>query len=462
LPAELTPLLNAINAWTGPNAFSSPLSSIGGISVEALPNFTVTAVSANGTTATLTVSSVSASLVGATFYGFASGLTHTGFNTATTPVLFTVASQTTLTFSLAVTQTQVSDSGTVTPNASTTLNQSGGPQSWVTAAGQIVVLTSSGQPLVIANAATLADALWIYQNATSVFYDSKESGAAHIFRATNTGGSADLLIVEDLSGNVFLQVGSGSSVLLRNGFQDFSSTVVASNGRFYANTGYAAPASNPDTSLYRSAANTWSIGSGGASGGGNLSLTAPSTTAVPLTVNLAASATGDAIDAKNSSGTVLSGINSSGFIFNWPGRKRVTTSVTNSTNSLGNILDLTISVLAGHKYSFKLVLFAQNSTAAEGLQFDLNGGTATMTSIEFGLSQPAGSSLVLGTVVSTSLGTDLTITTATTSDTMYTICGEFVVNAAGTIIPRFAENSTHISGTAQVTNGYFWVEDSPN
>src|ERR1051326_7074317 len=65
-------------------------------------------------------------------------------------------------------------------------------------------------------------------------------------------------------------------------------------------------------------------------------------------------------------------------------RKRNTANVTNATASMSNLADLSVSVLAGKKYAFTLTLIAKNSTGSEGLQFDLNGGTATFTSIEFG------------------------------------------------------------------------------
>jgi hypothetical protein len=110
-----------------------------------------------------------------------------------------------------------------------------------------------------------------------------------------------------------------------------------------------------------------------------------------------------------------------------------------------------------------VILFAKNSTAAEGLQFDFNGGSATMTSFVAGfVAVPPGSGLVLGVVVVTALGTALTDNTASTGDSMYTIEFSMVVNAGGTFIPRFAEVS-HTSGTAQVDTGSnIWIEDMPN
>jgi hypothetical protein len=144
---------------------------------------------------------------------------------------------------------------------------------------------------------------------------------------------------------------------------------------------------------------------------------------------------------------------------------RTTSSPTNATATMssGVLSDLTLTLLAGAKYFGTLVLFAKNSTAAEGLQFDLNGGSATMTSIEFGFAAtPPGASLALGVLTSTALGTALTVTTATTADAVYTIQVGLVVANAGTLIPRFAEVS-HTSGTATVeVNSYFFLQQSTN
>lgn len=166
---------------------------------------------------------------------------------------------------------------------------------------------------------------------------------------------------------------------------------------------------------------------------------------------------------RNGIGTALSLVTAAGWIQNTPGRARVTANVTNATATMASLTDLSITLVAGRKYFGKLVIFANNSTAAEGLQFDFNGSTATMTSFEAGFSStPPGSGLVLGTLTTTALGTALTATTATTADAIYTIEFSLVCNAAGTLIPRFAE-VTHTSGTATVKLGsYLFIEDSPN
>lgn len=154
---------------------------------------------------------------------------------------------------------------------------------------------------------------------------------------------------------------------------------------------------------------------------------------------------------------------SSGWIQNTAGRSRMTTSPTNATAAMSNLTDLSQTLIAGRKYTGRLVIFAKNSTAAEGLQFDFNGGAATMTSVEFGFAAtPPGSGLSLGTLTSTAIATPLTATTATTADAVYTIQFGCVCNVGGTIIPRFAEVS-HTNGTATVElNSFFHLDDSAN
>jgi hypothetical protein len=142
----------------------------------------------------------------------------------------------------------------------------------------------------------------------------------------------------------------------------------------------------------------------------------------------------------------------------------MTSSPTNITNTPSNLTDLTLTLLASTKYVGYMLLYASNSTAGEGLQFDLNGGGATMTSIEYGfVATPPGASLALGTLTSTALATPLTVTTATTADAVYWIAIGLVVANAGTLIPRFAENSVHTSGTATLkSNSAIFLQQSTN
>lgn len=134
---------------------------------------------------------------------------------------------------------------------------------------------------------------------------------------------------------------------------------------------------------------------------------------------------------------------------------------TNTGTTMANLADLTVNVTAGQKVSGTMRIFANNSTGAEGIKFDLGGGTATFTSIEFGFTA-APSGATVGTRSSTAYQTAVTCSAVATSDACFHIAYAGVVNAAGTIIPRFAENSTS-SGTATVQiNSVLTLETTAN
>lgn len=147
---------------------------------------------------------------------------------------------------------------------------------------------------------------------------------------------------------------------------------------------------------------------------------------------------------------------------NTAGRARLTANATNATATLSNLTDLSLTVVAGRKYAGYLTVIAKNSTAAEGLVFDAQGGSATWTSFEWGFTAtPPGSGLVLGAVTGGFVNS-ISVSTATTADAIYTIYITGVCNAGGTFIPRFSEGS-HTSGTATVVLGSsLWLEDMPN
>jgi hypothetical protein len=142
------------------------------------------------------------------------------------------------------------------------------------------------------------------------------------------------------------------------------------------------------------------------------------------------------------------------------GITRVTGDVTNATATMANITGLSATLIAGRKYCGRVVLFASDSTAADGLQFDFDGGTVTATSFVAGIAgTPIGATT--GVVYSTALATDLTNTVVSTGDVCYVIEFEIVVNAAGTFIPRFSQVA-HTTGTATVRLGsYMNLRDCP-
>ncbi len=151
-----------------------------------------------------------------------------------------------------------------------------------------------------------------------------------------------------------------------------------------------------------------------------------------------------------------------GWLQNSGGRARLTADVTESAASLTNLTDLSITLIAGRKYTGRLVLFCNESAAADGLQLDFNGGAATMTSFRAMAGVPAsGGAVVSGVNVSTALATALTFTTFTGECCVVVEFG-LVCNAAGTFIPRFSQ-VVHNTGTATArANSSLFVEDSPN
>ena len=139
--------------------------------------------------------------------------------------------------------------------------------------------------------------------------------------------------------------------------------------------------------------------------------------------------------------------------------KRVTANVTNATATMANITDLSITLTAGHKYVGEMVVKCSDSTAAEGISFDFDGSSATMTSFAAGAGVLTGGTTVAVTTTSTALATDLNWTTIT-GETWIIIKISMVVNAGGTFIPRFCQGTAHTSGTATVNLGsYLTLED---
>ncbi len=149
------------------------------------------------------------------------------------------------------------------------------------------------------------------------------------------------------------------------------------------------------------------------------------------------------------------------WIQNSAGRTRITTPVTNITTAFASLTDLTINLIAGRKYTGFVRLPINNALAADGFKLDLNGGSATMTSIEFGWSEALGATV--GVRTSTALATAITLTVLPdTNDLWVTVPVTLVCNAAGTIIPRQAKNADAAGATLTLrTGGHFWLEDMP-
>ena len=157
---------------------------------------------------------------------------------------------------------------------------------------------------------------------------------------------------------------------------------------------------------------------------------------------------------------ITDGSSGDGWIQNSAGVARVTANVTNITTTLANLTDLTATLKAGRKYVGTIRLLINNALAADGFKFDLNGGTATFTNINFGFVNALGATI--GTRSSAAAGTPITLTAlADTSDVWVDIAVSIVCNAAGTLIPRQAKNSDAAGATLTTKlGGYIDLEDS--
>jgi hypothetical protein len=146
-----------------------------------------------------------------------------------------------------------------------------------------------------------------------------------------------------------------------------------------------------------------------------------------------------------------------GWINNQAGDSALSTDFTNSTATMENLTGLSVTLLAGRSYTFRLSLMFSDSVAGEGAKFDFDGGTATATA--FKARCTITDSALLLSATSTALATDFAVATAT-GDAGIECSGSFVVNAAGTFIPRAAQNS-HSTGTLTVEDGsHWWVHDT--
>lgn len=120
-----------------------------------------------------------------------------------------------------------------------------------------------------------------------------------------------------------------------------------------------------------------------------------------------------------------------------------------------DITGLTATLTAGRTYAGRLVVFCDDSVAAEGVRFDFDGGTATWTMFRASIAVATGATISVPT--GTAIATDLIATSmGDTAVKCFVIEFAGVVNAGGTLVPRFGQ-STHSSGTVSVQPGSYLV-----
>lgn len=135
------------------------------------------------------------------------------------------------------------------------------------------------------------------------------------------------------------------------------------------------------------------------------------------------------------------------------GDQRLANSATNATTTPSD-LSLSGPGLAGRTYSIEIVLFFDESVAADGAVFDLDGSTLTATDLRGHWLSHNDTALLVSTPI-TALGTDHTITTTTNANGCIAVFrGTITVNGAGVLTPRFWK-STNTTGTLTVRRGSY-------
>lgn len=142
-----------------------------------------------------------------------------------------------------------------------------------------------------------------------------------------------------------------------------------------------------------------------------------------------------------------------GWIQQTAGELALNANYTNATAGFTNTA-LSATVISGRTYSFTCCLFFDDSTAADGAQFDFNGGSAAATNFRAHATaaNATGAALVLTNANSVALATAIQVALALTTQACITIQGTFVPSGAGTFIVRAAQTA-HSAGTLTVDRG---------
>lgn len=144
-------------------------------------------------------------------------------------------------------------------------------------------------------------------------------------------------------------------------------------------------------------------------------------------------------------------------------RSMLAADYTNATTTFSNTA-LSITVVSGRKYSFSGALFLTESTAADGVKIDFNGGSAAATNFiaHCVLTNDTGAGVTQVTATSAALATVISANATTTANVHLYMCdGSFEPSGAGTFIIRAAQVA-HTTGTLTVKRGSFiQVEDMP-
>jgi hypothetical protein len=125
---------------------------------------------------------------------------------------------------------------------------------------------------------------------------------------------------------------------------------------------------------------------------------------------------------------------------------------TNATASFTNT-NLSVSVLSGQTYNITAVIFASDSTAADGAKLDFNGGSAGATNFRMHCVLSDTTTTVVNSNQVTALSSAFSVATLTGA-AQWACQGTLVPSSSGTFIVRGAQNA-HTAGTLTFSRGSY-------
>lgn len=189
----------------------------------------------------------------------------------------------------------------------------------------------------------------------------------------------------------------------------------------------------------------------------NATTIGPSSTTPSLTLKAAGvfdnTTAAESILIAADNGTAVFTIADGGYIQGTMGEVALNADYTNPTATFSSTA-LSVAVVSGRTYSFDLGLTFADSTAADGAQFDFNGGSAAATNFRVHCisTNAAGAILAQSNAASTALATANAVTLALTTQADLSCHGSFVPSGSGTFIVRAAQ-SAHTTGTLTIHRG---------
>lgn len=289
---------------------------------------------------------------------------------------------------------------------------------------------------------------------------------------SNTTASAAGVFINAQQGSTSTMLGAFGTSTVQHGIyaEASASSSFGVGGHFLTNAGNGGNAgagvigestitNNVGVGVWGNAANTSSNGAGGfftLASGAALGASLGTVRAAVVIDN--AATTGDILVARDN-GTAVFTIADGGlstftqFVRQSSGELALNADYTNATAGFTNTT-LSTTVTSGRTYSFTLVLLFQDSTAADGAQFDFNGGSAAATSFRAHCiaDNAAGGTLVLTNAATTTLATAVQVALALTTQTQLVCNGTFVPSGSGTFIVRGAQTA-HTTGTLTIDRG---------